>query len=149
MISYWLDVILCSLVVIAKVVQAIGIALLVQFIFYKVFKINLYKSFWKFLDRLDKRINEIFWERRVKDMFILRKDYDELNARVVELARQKRDLIKEKDVTVHNNTVLLEKNRELTKLVSAVIELSTSNDYDRPDVILSKIKELVRPLNQN
>lgn len=82
-------------------------------------------------------------------MFILRKDYDELNARVVELARQKRDLIKEKDVTAHNNTVLLEKNRELTKLVSAVIELSTSNDYDRPDVILSKIKELVRPLNQN
>lgn len=60
MISYWLDVMLCSLVVIAKVVQAIGIALLVQFIFYKVFKINLYKSFWKFLDRLDKRINEIF-----------------------------------------------------------------------------------------
>lgn len=60
MISYWLDVMLCSLVVIAKVVQVIGIALLVQFIFYKVFKINLYKSFWKFSDRLDKRINEIF-----------------------------------------------------------------------------------------
>lgn len=76
-------------------------------------------------------------------MFILRKDYDELNARVVELARQKRDLIKEKDVTAHNNTVLLEKNRELTKLVSAVIELSTSNDYDRPDIYLSKLKELV------
>ena len=76
-------------------------------------------------------------------MFILRKDYDELNARVVELARQKRDLIKEKDVTAHNNTVLLEKNRELTKLVSAVIELSTSNDYGRPDIYLSKLKELV------
>ena len=60
MISYLLDIFLCSLVVIAKVVQAIGIALLVQFIFYKVFKINLYKSFWKFSDRLDKRINEIF-----------------------------------------------------------------------------------------
>ena len=60
MISYWLHVMLCSLVVIAKVVQAIGIALLIQFIFYKVFKINLYKSFWKFSDRLDKRINEIF-----------------------------------------------------------------------------------------
>lgn len=60
MISYWIDVMLCSLVVIAKVVQAIGIALLVQFIFYKVFKINLYKSFCKFSDRLDKRINEIF-----------------------------------------------------------------------------------------
>ena len=60
MISYWLHVMLCSLVVIAKVVQAIGIALLVQFIFYKVFKINLYKSFWKFSDKLDKKINEIF-----------------------------------------------------------------------------------------
>lgn len=82
-------------------------------------------------------------------MFISRKDYDELNARIVELARQVRDLKKEKDVEVHNNTVLLEKNRELTKLVSEVIELATSNDYDRPDVILAKIKELVRPLNQN
>ena len=60
MISYWLDVILCSLVVIAKVVQAIGIALLIQFIFYKFFKINLYKSFWKLSDKLDKKINEIF-----------------------------------------------------------------------------------------
>lgn len=60
MINYWLDVILCSLVVIAKIVQAIGIALLVQFIFYKVFKINLYKTFWKFSDKLDKRINKIF-----------------------------------------------------------------------------------------
>ena len=82
-------------------------------------------------------------------MFISRKDYDELNARIVELARQVRDLKKDKDVEVQNNTVLLEKNRELTKLVSAVIELATSNDYDRPDVILAKIKELVRPLNQN
>lgn len=60
MISYWLDVILCSLVVIAKVVQAIGIALLVQFIFYKVFKINLYKSLCKLSRKLDRRINEIF-----------------------------------------------------------------------------------------
>lgn len=76
-------------------------------------------------------------------MFISRKDYDELNARIVELARQVRDLKKEKDVEVHNNTVLLEKNRELTKLVSAVIELATSNDYDRPDIYLSKLKELV------
>lgn len=60
MISYWLDVMLCGMVVLGRLVQAIGIALLVQFIFYKVFKINLYKSFWKFSDRLDKRINEIF-----------------------------------------------------------------------------------------
>lgn len=60
MISYLLDIFLCSLVVIAKVVQAIGIALLVQFIFYKVFKINLYKSLCKLSRKLDRRINEIF-----------------------------------------------------------------------------------------
>ena len=60
MISYWLDVMLCSLVVIAKVVQAIGIALLLHFIFYKVFKINLYKSLCKLSRKLDKRINKIF-----------------------------------------------------------------------------------------
>lgn len=60
MISYWLDVILCSLVVITKVIEAIVISLLLQFIFYKVFKINLYKSFWIFSDKLEKRINEIF-----------------------------------------------------------------------------------------
>ncbi len=60
MISYWLDVMLCSLVVLGRLVQAITIGILTQYIFYKVFKINLYKSFCKFLDRLDKRINETF-----------------------------------------------------------------------------------------
>ncbi len=60
MISYWLDVILCSLVVIAKVVQAIGIALLAQFIFYKVFKINLYKNLCKLSRKLDKKVTEMF-----------------------------------------------------------------------------------------
>lgn len=60
MISYWLDVMLCSLVVITKVVQAISIALLVQFIFYKVFKINLYKNLCKLSRKLDKKVTEIF-----------------------------------------------------------------------------------------
>lgn len=60
MISYWLDVMLCSLVVITKVVQAISIALLVQFIFYKVFKINLYKSLCILSRKLDRKVNEYF-----------------------------------------------------------------------------------------
>ena len=60
MIEYLLDVYLCGLVVLAELIGAIAIAILFQFIFYKVFKINLYKSFCKFLDRLDKRINETF-----------------------------------------------------------------------------------------
>lgn len=60
MIEYLLDVYLCGLVVLAELIGAIAIGILLQYIFYKVFKINLYKSFWKFSDRLDKRINEIF-----------------------------------------------------------------------------------------
>lgn len=60
MISYLLDIFLCSLVVITKVVQAIGIALLVQFIFYKVFKINLYKSLCKLSRKLDRKVTEMF-----------------------------------------------------------------------------------------
>ena len=60
MISYWLDVMLCSLVVIAKLIGAIAIALLIQLIFYKVFKINLYKELDKLSKRLDRKVNEIF-----------------------------------------------------------------------------------------
>ena len=82
-------------------------------------------------------------------MFIRRKEYDELNARIVTLARTARDNKEKKDIAVHNNTILLERNRQLEKLVKNIVELSTSNDYDRPDVILAKINELVRPLNQN
>lgn len=61
-----LDLILTLSIIFIEIIGAMAIALVIQGIFYKVFKINLYKSFWKFSDRLDKRINEIFWERRVK-----------------------------------------------------------------------------------
>lgn len=60
MIEYLLDVYLCGLVVLAELIGAMAIAILFQYVFYKVFKINLYKSFWKLSDKLDKRINEIF-----------------------------------------------------------------------------------------
>ena len=55
-----LDLILTLSIIFIEIIGAMAIALVIQGIFYKVFKINLYKSFWKFLDRLDKRINEIF-----------------------------------------------------------------------------------------
>ena len=89
-------------------------------------------------------------------MFILRKDYDELNVRNVELARQVRDLSEENNQLrdlrvqeVHNNTVLLEKNTELTKILSNIKELSESNNYGKAEIILAKINDLVRPLNLN
>lgn len=60
MIEYWLDVCLCGLVVIAEIIGAIAIALLIQFIFYKVFKINLYKNLCKLSRKLDKKVTEMF-----------------------------------------------------------------------------------------
>lgn len=77
-------------------------------------------------------------------MFILRKNYDELNARIVTLARTVNKLKEKNEITEHNNTILLEKNRQLKKLVNNIAELATSNNYNREDVILAKIRDLVR-----
>lgn len=60
MISYWLDVILCGMVVLGRLVQAIAIGILLQYIFYKVFKINLYKNLCKLSRKLDKKVTEMF-----------------------------------------------------------------------------------------
>ena len=60
MISYWLDVMLCGMVVLGRLVQAIVIAILLQYIFYKVFKINLYKSLCILSRKLDRKVNEYF-----------------------------------------------------------------------------------------
>lgn len=60
MISYWLDIMLCSLVVLGRLVQAIVIAILLQYTFNKFLNINLFKSFWKLSDKLDKKIIKIF-----------------------------------------------------------------------------------------
>lgn len=60
MISYWLDVMLCGMVVLGRLVQAIAIAILLQYTFNKFLNINLFKSFWKLSDKLDKKIIKIF-----------------------------------------------------------------------------------------
>lgn len=60
MISYWLDVMLCGMVVLGRLVQAIIIAILLQYTFNKFLNINLFKSFWKLSDKLDKKIIKIF-----------------------------------------------------------------------------------------
>ncbi len=60
MISYYLDVALCGLTLMLELFGAIGTMLLVQLIFYKIFKINLYKNFWKFLNKMDKKLTEMF-----------------------------------------------------------------------------------------
>lgn len=60
MISYWLDVMLCGMVVLGRLVQAIAMGILTQYIFYKVFKINLYKNLCKLSRKLDKKVTEMF-----------------------------------------------------------------------------------------
>lgn len=60
MISYWLDVMLCGMVVLGRLVQAIAIGILLQYIFYKVFKINLYKNLCILSRKLDRKVNEYF-----------------------------------------------------------------------------------------
>ena len=58
-------------------------------------------------------------------------------------------LKKGKDITEHNNLILLQENKKLARLLNNIAELATSNNYNIEDVILAKIRELVRPLNQN
>lgn len=59
MISYLIDVFLCSMVVVAELVGTIILAIAIEVIFYKVFKINLYQEIWKGLNRLDRKLNKI------------------------------------------------------------------------------------------
>ena len=77
-------------------------------------------------------------------MFISIKKYDELNARIVTLARTANKIKEKNEITEHNNTVLLEKNRQLEDTVKTIVKLVTKNDCNRPDLILAKIRDLVR-----
>ena len=59
MISYLVDLFLCSMVVVAELVGTIILAIAVEVIVYKIFKINLYREIWKGLNKLDRKLNRI------------------------------------------------------------------------------------------
>lgn len=59
MISYLVDLFLCSMVVVAKLTGTIILAIAVEVMVYKVFKINLYREIWKGLNGLDRKLNKI------------------------------------------------------------------------------------------
>lgn len=59
MISYLVDLFLCSMVVVAELVVTIILAIAVEVMVYKVFKINLYQEIWKVLNKLDRKLNKI------------------------------------------------------------------------------------------
>lgn len=57
--NYWLDVLLCGLVTLVELIGVILLAVLTQIIFYKIFRINLYKKIIKGLNKLEKYIEEV------------------------------------------------------------------------------------------
>ena len=59
MISYLIDVFLCSMVVVAKLTGTITLAIVTEVMVYKVFKINLCQKIWKGLNVLDRKLNKI------------------------------------------------------------------------------------------
>lgn len=82
-------------------------------------------------------------------MFISRKDYDEINARVVELAGQVRDLNEESKCLYNEKKTLNNKNLELQEVIEKVLTLATSNTYNNDKAILGKIKEVINSANVN
>ena len=60
MISYWLDVIACTVTTILEVIGTIGLAMLIQLISYQCFGINIYQRIIKRLNWLDKYLTSLF-----------------------------------------------------------------------------------------
>ena len=59
MTSYLVDLFLCSMVVVAELVGTIILAIAIEVIVYKIFKINLCQKIWKGLNGLDRKLNKI------------------------------------------------------------------------------------------
>ena len=76
-------------------------------------------------------------------MFIRSKEYDELNARIVELARENKELKESRLQEVKNNTKILEQNNIKTDIIKRITDLVTSNTYNNEKAILNKIKEVI------
>lgn len=55
-----LDLILTLSIIFIETIGAMTIALVIQGIFYKVFKINLYKNLCKLSRKLDEKVTEMF-----------------------------------------------------------------------------------------
>lgn len=45
---------------------------------------------------------------------------------------------------VHNNTILINENRELREKLNSIEKLATSNTYGNDKAILDKLKEVIR-----
>lgn len=84
-------------------------------------------------------------------MFGSNREYDKLSARNVELARQVRELSNEnKELKIlrrqalHNNTILINKNKGSIQLLTEIADRAFCCPLDSEKIVLNKIKELVR-----
>ncbi len=89
-------------------------------------------------------------------MFISNKEYDELNARNVELARKIRELTKENKKLTEENLAVHEENKDLRfeneeqkDILKEINNLARTQQYGSVKNLQNKLKELARPLNQN
>lgn len=82
-------------------------------------------------------------------MFGSNRAYDKLSARNVELARQVRDLNIENKILYKEKSILSNEKVEQEELIERIKKLVNANRYNNEKAILNKIRELVRPLNQN
>ena len=73
-----------------------------------------------------------------------RKALDEAETKIKELTIDCKELREIRKEQTHNNTILVNKNRELTELLNKVNEVATSNTYNNDKMVLNKIKELVQ-----
>lgn len=77
-------------------------------------------------------------------MFITSKDYDRVNARNVELARQVRDLNEESHCLYRENRDLRHENEDLRDTIKGILKLTESNTYGNAEAVLGKINEMVK-----
>lgn len=75
-------------------------------------------------------------------MIIRKTEYDKVNARNVELARQVRDLNDESKYLHEENRDLRYENKEQKDTLKQICKLTTCNRYNNSKAILRKIKEL-------
>ena len=111
MISYLIDVFLCSMVVVAELVGTIILAIAIEVIVYKIFKINLCQKIWKGLSGLDRKLNKILGQKGGKKVEEIQKNSGNVKVYI----NHKYCLITSKSMIIKSQT---DKNRQAFVLIS-------------------------------
>lgn len=74
---------------------------------------------------------------------------EERNILIADLQTKNEELTKENLAVYEENKELRFENEEQKEFIERITRVATANTYNNEKVILSKIKELVRPSNQN